>query len=204
MFQPPRLLPLNVKNSVLRCVGVALVIGLSLIASGAQGSDLSDRLKSNRHVLLMRHAYAPGVGDPPGYSLNRCETQRTLNDEGMAQATRIGQWLRAQGVTQAQVLSSVWCRCQQTAERLNLGPVRVEPALASFFDDPSQAAPRQEALERLVAQSLAAKGDQALILVTHHVNIRAYVGRDIGSGDMVLAQVNPQGRVIGHTLYPSP
>ncbi len=204
MFQPPRLLTLNIKNSLLRCAGVALVIGLSLVASGAQGSDLSDRLKSKHHVLLMRHAYAPGVGDPPGYSLQRCETQRTLNAQGMAQATRIGQWLRAQGVTQAQVLSSVWCRCQQTAERLNLGPVRVEPALASFFDDPSQAAPRQEALERLVAQSLAAKGDQALILVTHHVNIRAYVGRNIGSGDMVLAQVTPEGKVIDHTLYPSP
>lgn len=204
MHQLPHLYRFNFRSWMLRCVGAALVIGLSLIASGAQGSDLSDRLKSKHHVLLMRHAYAPGVGDPPGYSLERCETQRTLNDEGKAQATRIGQWLRGQGVTQAQVLSSIWCRCQQTAERLNLGPVRVEAALASFFDDPAQEGPRQAALERLVAQSLATKGDQALILVTHHVNIRAYVGRNIGSGDMVLAQVTPAGKVIGHTLYPSP
>ena len=145
MHQLPHLYRFNFRSWMLRCVGAALVIGLSLVASGAQGSDLSDRLKSKHHVLLMRHAYAPGVGDPPGYSLERCETQRTLNDEGKAQATRIGQWLRGQGVTQAQVLSSIWCRCQQTAERLNLGPVRVEAALASFFDDPAQEGPRQAA-----------------------------------------------------------
>jgi membrane-bound lytic murein transglycosylase B len=165
---------------------------------------LSQALKGNRHVLLMRHAHAPGVGDPPGYSLARCESQRTLNEEGKSQATRIGQWLREQGVTQARVLSSVWCRCQQTAERLNLGSVEVSPALASFFDDPAQAPKRQQELADLIAQTLPVKGHQALILVTHHVNIRAFMGRDIGSGDMVLAEVNPQGQMINFKIYPSP
>ena len=167
-------------------------------------TPLAESLRSNRHVLLMRHAYAPGVGDPPGYSLSNCETQRNLNEEGQAQASRIGQWLRQQGVKQAQVWSSIWCRCQQTAERLQMGPVQVAPALASFFDTPSQAASRLAEMEQWIAQRLPEKGEQALILVTHHVNIRAFTGRDIGSGDMVLAEVTPQGRMVRYSLYPSP
>ena len=60
------------------------------------------------------------------------------------------------------------------------------------------------ALAQLIARKLIDKGDRALILVTHHVNIEAYMGRAIGSGDMVLAQVTPQGRVIDFVIYPSP
>lgn len=167
-------------------------------------SELAQKLKTHRHVLLMRHAYAPGFGDPPGYSLERCESQRNLNDEGRAQATRIGQWLRGQGVTQARVLSSIWCRCQQTAEKLGLGPVQIAPALASFFDQPEQAPAQQRAMQQLIAQSLSVPDAQPLILVTHHVNIRAFMGRDVGSGDMVLAQVNEQGQLIDYRIYPSP
>lgn len=103
-----------------------------LWAGGVQASELSDKLASRDHVLLIRHAYAPGVGDPAGYSLARCESQRTLDAGGKAQAQRIGQWLQAQGVRQAQVFTSIWCRCQQTAERLNLGQPVIEPSLASF------------------------------------------------------------------------
>lgn len=167
-------------------------------------SEFSDRLKSNQYVLLMRHAYAPGVGDPAGYSLQRCETQRVLNDEGKTQAVRIGQWLRAQGVQRAQVHSSIWCRCQQTAERLRFGPVHVAPSLASFFDEPRQAAARNQSLQQFIAQSLQTKGDDALILVTHHVNIREFMGQDIGSGDMVLARVSPLGQLMEYKIFQSP
>jgi phosphohistidine phosphatase SixA len=171
---------------------------------GVQAADSVDRLREPNVVLLMRHAYAPGVGDPAGYSLQRCETQRNLNDEGRAQSIRIGQWLRAQGVKEAQVYSSTWCRCQQTAEGLRLGKVQVEPSLASFFDEPQQAAARNHSLQRFIAQALKTKGSQALILVTHHVNIREFMGQDIGSGDMVLARVNAQGQMLNYTWLKSP
>ena len=122
---------------------LAVVFLLTMWGSqSAWASDLWDRLRSDRYVLLMRHAYAPGVGDPTGYSLHRCETQRNLNPQGLVQAEGIGQWLRSQGVLSAQVYSSIWCRCQQTAERLKYGPVTIEPALASFFDQPQQASPQ--------------------------------------------------------------
>jgi phosphohistidine phosphatase SixA len=187
-----------------RCLSWALALCLLGVQLVASASELSDRLKSNQYVLLMRHAYAPGVGDPPGYSLQRCDSQRVLNDEGKAQAVRIGQWLRAQGVERAQVHSSIWCRCQQTAERLRLGAVTVNPALASFFDEPQHASARNQSLQQFIAKALPSKGDQALVLVTHHVNIREFMGENIGSGDMVLARVTPQGRLIDYKLYPSP
>lgn len=181
-----------------------LVLGLVLFHTGLGASELSDRLKAGDHVLLMRHAYAPGVGDPPGYTLERCETQRLLNDEGKSQAMRIGQWLRAQGMDRAKVYTSPWCRCRQTAELLDLGQVTVEPSLASFFDQARQAAARNKSLQDFIARSLRADTGRALILVTHHVNIREFMGKDIGSGDMVLARVDALGRMVDYRLYPSP
>lgn len=181
---------------ILLCVCVFHVAG--------HAGELADRLKADRHVLLMRHAYAPGVGDPVGYSLERCETQRTLNGEGKSQADRIGQWLRSQGVERAHVYSSIWCRCRETAELLKLGPVKVESSLASFFDEPQTGPAQNTRLQAFIAQSLRTKGDAPLILVTHHVNILEFMGKNIGSGDMVLARVNAQGRMVDYKLYPSP
>ena len=92
---------------MMRWLHVAAGLLMAWGSLAAQASELSDRLQTAQYVLLMRHAYAPGVGDPPGYSLQRCESQRVLNAEGKAQAVRIGQWLRAQGVTRAQVPRSM-------------------------------------------------------------------------------------------------
>lgn len=183
-----------------------MLLGLALLLShsNVQASELSDRLSTDRYVLLMRHALAPGVGDPPGYSLARCETQRILNDEGQRQAVRIGQWLRTQGVAQAVVYTSAWCRCTQTAELLGFAPALVEPSLASFFDEPHLATAQNKHLQAFIAQALRVKKERALILVTHHVNILEFMGHNIGSGDMVLAHVNAQGRLLDYKLYPSP
>ena len=181
-----------------------LLLSLLLLTGFAHASELGEQLKTKDHVLLMRHALAPGVGDPPWYSLERCQTQRLLDDEGQRQAVRIGQWLKLQGVDQARVHTSIWCRCQKTAELLSLGPVVVEPSLASFFDEPDKAAETTKKLQAFIAQALQSKGHRALVLVTHHVNIQAFMGQNIGSGDMVLARVNAQGQMLGYRVYPSP
>jgi phosphohistidine phosphatase SixA len=173
-------------------------------APNQAASDLSGRLADGRHVLLMRHAYAPGVGDPVGYALDRCDTQRQLDAQGRAQAVRIGRWLAAQGVARARVFSSIWCRCHQTAQLLALGTVEIESSLGSFFDQPGRAADSNRALQNFIAANLRAGPAQPLILVTHHVNIREFMGRDIGSGDMVLVRVDSQGRMLDYRLYPSP
>lgn len=181
-----------------------LLICFTALHAGAHAGELSDLLRSGSHVLLMRHALAPGVGDPAGYTLERCDTQRVLNDQGKQQAVRIGNWLRAQGVEAASLYSSPWCRCKDTATLLNLGPVAIEPSLASFFDDYKDAAKQNMQLQQFIANALRANKTKPLILVTHHVNIREYMGKDIGSGDMVLAKVDGQGRVLESRVIASP
>ena len=170
----------------------------------AQASDLSQKLQSSDYVLLMRHALAPGFGDPANYSLEDCKTQRNLNSEGKSQAVFVGEWLKKKGVKNAEVHSSVWCRCKDTATLLNFGEYKVEPALASFFDDMSKAKESNLKLQRFIAGKIKSKGDKALIMVTHHVNILEFMGENIASGDMVLAKVNPKGELISYKLIPRP
>ena len=181
------------------------LIFVSLMASAmAHASDLSNKLETSEYVLLMRHTRAPGVGDPPNYTLSDCKTQRNLSAEGRQQAVTVGHWLKKQGIKQADVYSSEWCRCKDTAELLNLGSYQIAPALASFFDEMQKAKERNQLLQTFIAEHINTKGSKALILVTHHVNIFEYMGENIASGDMVLAKVSPQGKLLSYKIYPSP
>jgi phosphohistidine phosphatase SixA len=182
-----------------------LIVGLigTLMTLPAQ-ADLAKDLNDGQHVLLMRHADAPGFGDPPGYQLDKCSTQRNLGELGKKQSQVIGQWLRGQGITSAKVLSSPWCRCLDTARLLNLGSVTSTPELGSFFDDMSLEKQQTRNLEKLIKAQLANPSKAPLILVTHHVNIQAYTGKVVSVGDMVLVKVNQNGQYLSHQHYPSP
>ncbi len=181
---------------------VAMMIGL-LLPISAQ-ANLASELSDGQHVLLMRHADAPGFGDPAGYQLDQCSTQRNLGEYGKKQAALIGVWLKQQGITSANVMSSPWCRCIDTAKLLNLGKVQLAPALGSFFDNMSLEKQQTKELEKLVQSTLKNNNKTPLILVTHHVNIQAYTGKVVGVGDMVLVKVNQNGQYLSHQLYPSP
>ena len=191
--------------SLLRASHLMLVC-LSLLVAGAQpaSAGLLEDLTDGQHALLMRHADAPGVGDPPGYRLDQCATQRNLGEVGKQQSVLIGRWLTAQGVSSPKVFSSAWCRCTDTARLLALGAVSIEPSLNSFFDDMSLAKPQTAALQTFIAVSLKAQPKQPLILVTHHVNIEAFTGRVVAVGDMVLVRVKPDGSHVSHQVFPSP
>lgn len=165
---------------------------------------LLDDLQDGQHVMLMRHADAPGFGDPPGYSLERCSTQRNLGEKGRAQSVAIGKWLTEQRVTSARVMSSPWCRCLDTAKLLGKGPVVVEQSLGSFFDDMSLAKSQTKDMQKLIAKQLREHQKTPLILVTHHVNIEAFTGKVVSVGDMVLVKVKPDGSYVSHQVYPSP
>jgi hypothetical protein len=177
-------------------------IGL-LIAPQVRAA-LADDLKDGQHVLLMRHADAPGYGDPAGYVIGQCQTQRNLGDYGKKQAKAIGSWLRGQSVSKAQIFSSPWCRCSDTAQLLDLGSVRMEASLGSFFDDMSLEKKQTKELEQLIKSELDKQSKLPIILVTHHVNIRAFMGKNVSQGDMVLVRVNKNGEYISHVIYPSP
>ncbi|MEI7678320.1 MAG: histidine phosphatase family protein [Betaproteobacteria bacterium] len=175
-----------------------------VLATPAVRAALVDDLQDGRHVLLMRHADAPGIGDPPGYVVSNCATQRNLGDYGKKQAKAIGIWLTKQGIQTARVLSSPWCRCLDTANALNKGEVITAPALGSFFDDMSLEKSQTQKLAALIKQELAQKPKGAVILVTHHVNIQAYTEKIVNVGDMVLVKVDENGGHLSHTVYPSP
>jgi len=189
------------QSSFLKWTMLGLVMSASLHASA---SELSEALKKSDYVLLMRHALAPGIGDPAGYKLQECKSQRNLDAKGREQAQRTGQWLKAQGVGSALLFSSAWCRCKETAENLAFGTTVIETSLNSFFDDMRQGPQSNANLQKFIANQLKAKGDKALVLVTHQVNITQFTGETIGSGDMVLAKVNAAGKMISFKTYPSP
>jgi broad specificity phosphatase PhoE len=143
------------------------------------------------HVLLLRHALAPGTGDPEGFRLGDCSTQRNLSEAGRRQAQAIGNWLREQGIERARVYSSQWCRCLETAELLGLGPVVELPGLNSFFSRPQDREPNLAALrDFLKAQP---PGGELLILVTHQVTVSAITGEYTASGHGVLATLDEGG-----------
>ena len=167
-------------------------------------SELADKLQDGTHVLLMRHADAPGYGDPKNYQISQCSTQRNLGDLGRKQAKAIGDWLSKQGIQQAKVYSSPWCRCVDTATLLNKGEVKKELALGSFFDDMSQAKKQTEELTKFIAVERKQSPNIPIIMVTHHVNIQSYVGEVVNSGDMVLVKVDSAGKPLSFKLYPSP
>jgi phosphohistidine phosphatase SixA len=145
--------------------------------------DLWLSLKEGRAVALMRHAYAPGVGDPENFRLDDCSTQRNLSVEGAIEAQRTGDIFRAQGIEEADVRSSQWCRCLETGRWLKLGPVEPMPALNSFFADRAGAPEQTVAVREFLASR---KSMEPLVLVTHQVNITALTDLTPRSGEIVV------------------
>ena len=147
-------------------------------------------------VAIMRHALAPGTGDPAGFELGDCATQRTLDDLGRAQARAIGAAFRDRGIRFDQVLTSQWCRCRETADLLGLGPVSEAPPLNSFFQDRSTSAAQTEQ-----ARALIAGASGPLMLVTHQVNISALTGRFTRSGEVLVIRAQDDDvEVLGNIL----
>lgn len=139
-------------------------------------------------MVVMRHATTePGVGDPPGFRLDDCATQRNLSEPGREEARRINAAFRTRGVPVARVLSSRWCRCLETA-RLAFGTVEPWPPLDSFFGDHSQEPEQTQAVRRAAGEPPATGN---LILVTHQVNIRALTGLFPAPGEMII--LTPRG-----------
>jgi phosphohistidine phosphatase SixA len=144
-------------------------------------------------VVLLRHAIAPGTGDPPGFKLSDCSTQRNLSAAGRQQAVRIGQAFRQRRIAIARVRSSQWCRCLETAKLINLGTVEPTPALNSFFENPDREAAQTAALRQLILNHRTSNA--VLILVTHQVNITALTGIIPASGAAVVLQADRQGNI---------
>ena len=141
-------------------------------------------------AVLLRHAATePGIGDPPGFRLDDCRTQRNLSTAGRAQARDFGKQFATRGIRVDRVLTSRWCRCVDTAKLAFPQPApQVFEPLNSFFEDRSTAA-RQTAEVRAALQAL--RPPQNWVLVSHAVNIAALDGTSVSMGEAVL--VRPDG-----------
>jgi phosphohistidine phosphatase SixA len=139
----------------------------------------------------MRHALAPGTGDPASFTIGDCSTQRNLSDKGRTQSRAIGESFRKNGLHKAEVYSSQWCRCLETAELLALGPVQELKILNSFFA-------RYERRDEQTAGLRNWLGEKEirtpLILVTHQVNITAFTDVFPSSGEMVVVRKDEGNR----------
>jgi phosphohistidine phosphatase SixA len=159
-------------------------------------SDAPALLRKGSCVVMLRHAQTEaGVGDPPGYRLEQCSTQRNLSQEGREQARQIGQWFNANRLQPSSVQSSIWCRCKDTAE-LAFGHYQVLGALASTFDDRSG---QESQTRELRARLTTIPAGQFEVWVTHQVNITALTGEVPAMGEAVL--VSSQARFLGRTLF---
>jgi phosphohistidine phosphatase SixA len=185
-------------------LGHCLLSCFFLVTSQLSHAGLKEDLETGSYVLMMRHADAPGYSDPAGYNLTDCSTQRNLGEAGKTQAKMIGQWLKTQGVDSAQVFSSPWCRCKDTATLLNKGTVTVEPSLGSFFENRGNRQEQTRATQIKIAQLLKSSPRKPVIMVTHQVNIQAFAGQSLSSGSMVLVKVNASGQYMSHELIKHP
>jgi broad specificity phosphatase PhoE len=151
-------------------------------------------------VLILRHmATEPGIGDPPGYRLDDCSTQRNLSVEGRRQAHAIGQRLATSGWRPSALLTSQWCRCRDSAIGIadGLGPpapaLSALDALDSYFDQRSRGARQTAALRSRVTALANARGFE--LWVTHQVNMTDLTGRVVAMGEGVWLIPGPQGPV---------
>lgn len=170
--------------------GISLTI-LLVTGANAGGPELADRMNAGGQLLMIRHAQAPGTGDPADFKIGDCSTQRNLDEGGRNQARALGDWFRSHGISSARIYSSQWCRCLETAELLGLGPVTELPALNSFYERAADRDPNLNSLRKFIAGQ-ASEG-KLIILVTHQVTISAITNEYVSSGEGVLLELNANG-----------
>ena len=172
---------------------LVLVLGtvLTITPSGAASTEalsLKNAVASHgANVIFIRHALAPGYGDPDDFDIADCSTQHNLDTTGRQQARELGQLFQDSGLKINAIFSSRWCRCQDTATEMKIGPYETHDGLNSFFQDHVD---RDETL-RLLRQALSATPPEDLVLmITHQVVIQAITGISPRSGGMVLFNSN--------------
>ena len=175
---------------------------LALLAAGAlplaanAANDLAALLRQGGCVLLIRHAQTePGIGDPPGFKLAVCSTQRNLSAAGQQSALRMGQWFKDRGLQPQTVLTSAWCRCVDTAN-LAFGKSQLWAPLNSVFGDrlplPDQTAALRQALAQLPA-------GQFHVWVSHQTNVTALVGQFLAMGESVI--LDRQAKILARITF---
>ena len=146
---------------------------------------LIDLLKDGNKIIFIRHAYAPGNGDPTNFKLNDCSTQRNLNDEGIIQSKKIGQFFSKNNIQIDKVLSSEWCRCKDTA-KFAFNKYSTFDALNSFYD-PRFKNNKDKQIYDLKNYINNWKSEKNLVLITHFVVISEILKVGADSGEIIVS-----------------
>lgn len=168
------------RRSIIFTPFALLLTANSAFAVKFKAEIVIDNIQAN--VIFLRHALAPGFGDPNNFKIGDCSTQRNLDEKGQTQARELGEFFVNAGIKFDNIYSSEWCRCWQTAELLGLGEVTKFSGLNSFFQDH---APRESTLKALECKLDQLPNDRLTLMVTHQVVIKAITGASVGSGEAV-------------------
>jgi broad specificity phosphatase PhoE len=178
-----------------------LLLALATALAPAHADEaLWKAVQGGGHVLFIRHALTtPGFGDPEGFRLEDCATQRNLSEEGRAQAKRLGEALRSRDVPIGEVLASPWCRCIDTAQ-LAFGKAKTWPALANLHARHRNADKQVRAMRPRIA---AHRGKDNLVLVSHGSTALALSGEHPAMGELLVLKPQATGiRVVGRLALP--
>lgn len=180
-----------------RLAGLALLP--LFVGAPARAEALADALRRGRCAVLLRHGQTTaGIGDPPGFQLSQCSTQRNLSDEGKVASRRLGAWFKQRGLVPQAVRSSAWCRCKDTAD-LAFGQHVVWDPLNSTFNDDRRASSAADGTAALRTALAGIPVGRFEVWVTHQVNITALTGEFVQMGEGLL--VDAAGAVQGRSRF---
>ena len=169
-----------------------LVMPFSHVTAESRNNLTNAIAAVDANVVFMRHALAPGYGDPDKFSLSDCNTQRNLDAKGRKQASDIGAAIQHIGFRFTHIFSSEWCRCKETTELMKLGYWTTFQGLNSFFQSYAN---KQDTLERLRFK-LDALTEGVTLMVPHQVIIKAVTGASSGSGGFVAYNTHTKRRKV--------
>ena len=167
---------------------LSFILSIIFTTSTFSNDELISKLQSGGNIVFIRHAIAPGSGDPENFDLNDCNTQRNLSEHGINQSRKIGEFFRQNNIPIDKVLSSEWCRCKDTA-KYAFKNFETFNALNSFYDEKFYKLKDKQLndLRKLIKDW---DGNKNLILVTHFVVISEILNIGVSSGEIVISNNN--------------
>ena len=167
---------------------IFLLISLNVALKANSNENIQNILKDGGKIIFIRHAYAPGGGDPINFDISDCSTQRNLNEEGIVQSINIGNFFLKNDIKIDKILSSEWCRCKETA-KYAFKKFETKSFLNSFFSQ-KFANNKNQQIKELKEYVKNWDGKKNLVLVTHYVIILEFTNSTVSSGEMVVTDKN--------------
>ena len=182
LLNAPKLVLGNIKfQRTFTCIALIILFFLNAAYARSELETIRESISAN--VIFLRHALAPGFGDPDNFMKQDCSTQRNLNNQGRLQARLIGHYLKASKISFSEILTSEWCRCIDTAKELNLGKWETFSGLNSFFEGHEK---KNKVMDKLRKKLNSLSHSDLVLLITHQVVILEQTGIAPKSGEMVL------------------